>query len=61
MAAPHISGLAALLLEARPEATVNQLEGAIFSSCSASPTLHQDRAGLGLPDAERALARLLNV
>src|SRR5258708_15899779 len=34
MAAPHASGLAALLWEAFPKATVDQVESAIYQSCA---------------------------
>jgi subtilisin len=57
MAAPHVAGLAALLLEARPEATVEQLERAILDSCQLG-ALPPGRAGRGLPDATQALSRL---
>jgi subtilisin len=33
MAAPHVTGLAALLLQARPEASVDEIEKAILASC----------------------------
>ncbi|MHB8872909.1 MAG: S8 family peptidase [Myxococcaceae bacterium] len=48
MAAPHISGLAALLLHAWPRATVDQLQRAIVRSANA----------LGVPDAVQAEALL---
>ena len=58
MAAPHASGLAALLWEAFPKATVDQVESAIYESCMRSATLLPDRAGRGLPDGVKALAIL---
>jgi subtilisin family serine protease len=58
MATPHIAGLAALLLEAKPSATVDQLEGAILSSATLDPGWSPERAGRGLPDGPQAL-RLL--
>jgi subtilisin family serine protease len=58
MATPHIAGLAALLLEAKPTATVDELEQAILNSCKLRSGWTPDRAGRGLPDASRALALL---
>lgn len=58
MATPHIAGLAALLLEAKPDATVDQLEQAIRDSAAMKPGWAPERAGEGLPDARRALAIL---
>jgi subtilisin family serine protease len=58
MAAPHASGLAALLWEAFPNATVDQVEAAIYSSCSRSGSMTEARAGRGLPDGVKALAAL---
>ncbi len=60
MSAPHLAGLAALLLEANPEASVDRLEQAIFASCRTSPSLPANRAGLGVPDAEVAMQNILN-
>jgi len=58
MATPHIAGLAALLMEAKPGKTVDQVEAAIFRSCQLKPGTTADRAGLGVPNASRALALL---
>lgn len=55
MATPHISGLAALLLEAHPTATVLQLEQAVFASAARSKKVVETRAGRGLPDGVKAL------
>lgn len=54
MATPHIAGLAALLLGARPSATVDELEAAILQSCALHSML-SERANRGLPDGLRAL------
>jgi subtilisin family serine protease len=54
MATPHIAGLAALLLQARPNATADELETAIVSSCSLPAGMDQARANHGVPDAVRA-------
>ena len=37
MATPHIAGLAALLMQARPKASVGRIERAIFESCTLDP------------------------
>lgn len=58
MATPHIAGLAALLMQARPNASIRRIERAIFDSCTLEPTMPQDRANRGLPDGLRALALL---
>jgi subtilisin len=58
MATPHVAGLAALLLEAKPSATVDQLEHAILMSCSREPGQSPDRVGRGLPNGPMALKSL---
>lgn len=57
MATPHIAGLAALLFEAKPAATVDDVENAILGSCRLG-TMPANRAGRGLPNAAAALALL---
>lgn len=57
MATPHISGLAALLMQAKPRATVAQVERAIFASCERSG-LPRERANRGIPNGPRALRSL---
>jgi len=59
MATPHIAGLAALLLSAKPDATITEVERAILDSCARPATMQQDRANRGLPNAVVALERLL--
>lgn len=59
MATAHISGLAALLFEAKPSATVDEVEQAIFSSCEEVPL--PARTGRGFPNAQRARDLLLGV
>ncbi|SEB76507.1 Subtilase family protein [Rhizobiales bacterium GAS188] len=54
MATPHIAGLAALLLGAKPDATVDQLAQAILDSCRRPSGMPQDRANRGVPDAALA-------
>jgi subtilisin family serine protease len=58
MATPHLAGLAALLWEAKPNATVNQIEKAIFNSCKLSPGMSNLRANRGIPNGPKALASL---
>jgi subtilisin family serine protease len=58
MATPHLAGLAALLIEACPQATVTQLQAAICKACSRMPTMPVARANLGIPDGVKALAVL---
>jgi subtilisin family serine protease len=55
VAAPHVAGLAALLLEAAPDCTVARLERAILDSCTRPRTMSRQRANRGLPRARRAL------
>jgi subtilisin family serine protease len=59
MATPHIAGLAALLLEAKPAATETQVERALLRSCLLRAGMTRDRAGRGVPDAVQALAILM--
>jgi len=58
MATPHIAGLAALLWQAKPTATVNQIENAIFASCELPSTMSNLRGNRGIPNAAKALAAL---
>ena len=58
MATPHVAGLAALLLQAHPKATVARVERAIFDSCTRSSGMTAGRAGRGIPDAKKALIAL---
>jgi subtilisin len=57
MATPHISGLAALLMQAKPDKTIDEVESAIFQSCKLGQ-LTPDRANRGMPDAVEALKLL---
>lgn len=59
MATPHVAGLAALLLQAMPAATPNQIEEAIFASCERGPGIPEELANRGAPNALRALEHLL--
>jgi subtilisin len=58
MATPHVAGLAALLLHARPTASAKDLEQAILASCQRPSTMPQARANRGVPDGVRALQAL---
>ena len=59
MATPHIAGLAALLWQAKPTATVDQIETAIYQSCIRPATMPEARANRGVPDAVKALEALV--
>jgi len=59
MATPHIAGLAALLWEAKPNATETQIERAIFKSCQLAPGMDPERCSRGIPNGPRALDVLL--
>lgn len=58
MATPHVAGMAALLMEAAPKKTADEIERALFESCRLGPDMTADRAHRGLPSGPRAL-RLL--
>ena len=55
MATPHVAGLAALLLQARPDVTVAKLERAIWGSADRG-ALDAERVNRGAVDGLRALA-----
>lgn len=59
MATPHVAGLAALLLQAKPTATANDLERAIVGSCSLPAGMPAARGSHGVPDAVRAFEILM--
>ena len=61
MATPHVAGLAALLFSAKPEATVAEVESAIFASVRPLPDgADPIRYGRGAIDGPQALRILLN-
>jgi len=59
MATPYVAGLAALLLSAKPDATVAELERAILRSCARPATMPESRANRGVPNAVAAVETLL--
>ncbi len=58
MATPHIAGLAAVLMQAAPTATIDEIEQAIFDSCTLLKGDAVERQNRGVPDALVALAKL---
>ena len=58
MATPHIAGLVALLMEAKPRRSIDEIEAAIFKSCALKPGMLPSRANRGLPDGVKALSLL---
>jgi len=58
MATPHVAGLAALLMEARPDRSAGEVEAALFQSCRLAPGMTRTRANRGTADAVLALASL---
>jgi subtilisin len=58
VAAPHIAGLAALLFQAKPDSTPEEVESAIFRSCRLPASLDSERANRGFPNAVKALSIL---
>ncbi|MEG4627085.1 S8 family serine peptidase [Microcoleus sp. w1-18aA5] len=59
MAAAHVAGVAALLFQAKPEATVEEIEYALLTSCLPLPDVDQKRVGCGLVNPVGALEILL--
>ncbi|HEU4508128.1 MAG TPA: S8 family serine peptidase [Pyrinomonadaceae bacterium] len=58
MATPHVAGLCALLMQAKPTATIDEIEDAILRSCTLGAGMFASRANRGYPDAIKALAIL---
>lgn len=58
MATPHVAGLAALLVEAKPNASVEEIENAIRYTASKIENSFHSRARYGAVDARRALAAI---
>lgn len=59
MAAAHVAGVAALLFQAKPNATVDEIENALLKSCLPLPDVDPRRAGYGLVNPVGALELLL--
>lgn len=60
MAAAHVAGVAALLFQAKPDATVNEIEGTLLRSCLPLPDVDPRRVGCGLVNPVGALELLLS-
>ncbi len=58
MATPHVAGLAALLLEAKPKVTIGRLEAALLTSCARPKGMSAERGGHGIPAGVKALEAL---
>ncbi|MGH2354752.1 MAG: S8 family peptidase, partial [Chloroflexota bacterium] len=58
MATPHVSGIAALLVQAKPDASVEQVEQAIQSTSTLLPKQSPLRSGFGLVNPRAALQAL---
>ncbi len=60
MATPHIAGLAALMFQAKPNASVLEIEKAILNSCVVPNGSNPERISRGIPFAPKALELLLS-
>ena len=58
MATPHVAGIAALLFQAKPDATVEQMQQALQSTCIRLPGVDPSRQGFGLLNPAAILAAL---
>ena len=58
MATPHVAGVAALLFEAFPDATVDEMERVLQSTAKSLSGQVAERYGYGLIDPAAALAAL---
>ena len=58
IAAPHVTGLAALLFDAKPNATIDQVQEAIIASCDNPNQIASDCIGAGIPNGMAALKHL---
>jgi subtilisin family serine protease len=61
MATPHIAGLAALLFEAKPTATSEEVERALYGSCHLARGMDSERCNRGIPSGLLALELLTGV
>lgn len=60
MAAAHVAGVAALLFQAKPDATAEEVEEAILTTCTPLPGSNEERCGRGLINPVKALDALLS-
>ena len=58
MATPHVAGLAALIMEAQPGATIDQVEDAILASARRPSSIPPERGNHGIPNGPKALSVL---
>lgn len=58
MATPHVAAVAALLWQAKPDATVSEIEEAILSTCDIVKKEDAGRFGKGIVNAPHALKQL---
>lgn len=61
MAAAHVSGLAALLWQAAPLATAEDIKSAVLGSCKRPSGVSRGRGNHGIPDAVAALKILTGI
>ncbi|MCP8308798.1 MAG: S8 family serine peptidase [archaeon] len=59
MATPHVAGVAALLFQAKPDASIEQVEEAIQTTCEPLTGIPQERYGFGLANPQKALDKLI--
>jgi len=59
MATPHVAGLAALLVQANPTATADDLVTALYSSCNLPSSMLRERGNRGVPDGVLAFTKLM--
>ena len=61
MATPHVAGVAALLIQSEPNASVDDIEAAILKSCTPLNGVPSIRQGAGLVNPSGALNELRNI
>lgn len=60
MAAAHVAGVAALLFQAKPEATEVQVTEALLTTCAPLPGSSESRCGAGVVNPVKALEKVLS-
>jgi subtilisin family serine protease len=60
MAAAHVAGVAALLFQAKPDATAAEVQDAILTTCTPLPESSEERSGRGLVNPLGAIDALLS-